>query len=135
MILSTSDRCFPTKVVRVWSSTNDLEHVLIYGSYMHYAGAFEPPEAFDLTADANFPLARACRSALPYAAGALACGIVDVAGGRGIALSVGHGPQKFLEGRGWLPAIGGAGWPLWVYVPTNLVCCVTDPRFRSSSPK
>jgi len=35
VILSTSDKCFPTKVVRIWSRTNDLEHILIYGSYIH----------------------------------------------------------------------------------------------------
>jgi len=49
VILSTSNRCFPTKAVNIWLQTGDLEHVLIYGSYMHYAGAFEAPEALDLS--------------------------------------------------------------------------------------
>eukprot|EP00913_Durusdinium_trenchii_P002074 g1916.t1 len=34
VILSTSNRCFPTKAVNIWLQTGDLEHVLIYGSYM-----------------------------------------------------------------------------------------------------
>ena len=45
VILSTSNRCFPTKAVNIWLRTGDLEHVLIYASYMHYARAFEPPKA------------------------------------------------------------------------------------------
>merc|ERR1740139_1215945 len=48
VILSTSNRCFPSKVVRIWLQTDDLEHVLIYASYIHYTGEFDPPEAFDL---------------------------------------------------------------------------------------
>lgn len=47
-ILSTSNRCFPTKAVGIWLRTDDLEHVLIYGSYIHYTGEFEPPEGRDL---------------------------------------------------------------------------------------
>ena len=49
VILSTSNRCFPTKAVNIWLQTGDLEHVLIYGSYMHYANSFEAPEALDLS--------------------------------------------------------------------------------------
>lgn len=48
VILSTSNRCFPTKAVSLWLRTEDLEHVLIYGSYIHYTSEFEPPEALDL---------------------------------------------------------------------------------------
>lgn len=49
VILSTSNRCFPTKAVSIWLQTKDVEHCLIYGSYMHYTGSFEPPEAKDLS--------------------------------------------------------------------------------------
>jgi len=48
VILSTSNRCFPTKAVNIWLRTGDIEHCLIYGSYMHYAGGFEQPVALDL---------------------------------------------------------------------------------------
>lgn len=54
VILSTSNRCFPTKAVSIWLRTGDLGHCLIYGSYIHYAGDFEPVEARDLSP----PLAR-----------------------------------------------------------------------------
>jgi len=50
VILSTSNRCFPTKAVNIWLRTNDMEHILIYGSYIHFSGAFEPPEARDISA-------------------------------------------------------------------------------------
>jgi len=49
VIFSTSNRCFPSKAVNIWLKTGDMEHVLIYGSYLHYAGGFEPPEAVDLS--------------------------------------------------------------------------------------
>ncbi|CAJ1414103.1 unnamed protein product [Effrenium voratum] len=48
VLLSTSNRCFPSKAVNIWLQTGDMEHVLIYGSYMHYAGCFDAPEALDL---------------------------------------------------------------------------------------
>eukprot|EP00931_Biecheleriopsis_adriatica_P120858 TRINITY_DN95958_c0_g1_i1.p1 TRINITY_DN95958_c0_g1~~TRINITY_DN95958_c0_g1_i1.p1 ORF type:complete len:314 (-),score=53.71 TRINITY_DN95958_c0_g1_i1:63-1004(-) len=54
VILSTSNRCFPSKAVNIWLRTGDLEHVLIYGSYMHYTGAFDAPRALDLSS----PLSR-----------------------------------------------------------------------------
>jgi len=49
VILSTSNRCFPTKAVKIWLNTNDMEHVLIYGSYIHFSALFEPPESRDGT--------------------------------------------------------------------------------------
>lgn len=49
VLLSTSNRCFPTKAVSVWLGASDAEHVLIYGSYIHYSGAFEPPTCEDIT--------------------------------------------------------------------------------------
>lgn len=49
VILAASNRSFPEKAVEIWTRTGTLEHVLIYGSYLHFAGAFEAPEARDLS--------------------------------------------------------------------------------------
>ncbi|XP_042501513.1 uncharacterized protein LOC122079261 isoform X5 [Macadamia integrifolia] len=48
-IMSFSNRCFWTKAISIWTSTGDAEHVLIVGSYFHYAGGFEPPQAVDIS--------------------------------------------------------------------------------------
>mmetsp|Transcript_31924 Transcript_31924/g.42149 ORF Transcript_31924/g.42149 Transcript_31924/m.42149 type:complete len:269 (-) Transcript_31924:334-1140(-) len=48
-IMSMSNRCFPTKVINIWLQTNDLEHLFIVGSYFHYSGGFEAPEAIDIS--------------------------------------------------------------------------------------
>nr|GMC96199.1 Methyltransferase type 11 [Ipomoea batatas] len=48
-IMSFSNRCFWTKAISIWTSTGDADHVLIVGSYFHYAGGFEPPEAVDIS--------------------------------------------------------------------------------------
>jgi hypothetical protein len=48
--LSFSNRCFPTKVVGVWLSTNDAGHVWIVGSYFHFAGGFTSPCVHDISA-------------------------------------------------------------------------------------
>lgn len=53
-IMSFSNRCFPTKAVSIWTSTGDLDHIYIVGSYFHYAGKgssarFEPPAAKEIT--------------------------------------------------------------------------------------
>ena len=39
-IVTFSNRCFPTKAVRVWRSTNDEDHIELVASYMHHAGGF-----------------------------------------------------------------------------------------------
>lgn len=49
VLLSTSNRCFPTKAVNIWLGGGDIEHILIYGSYIHYTGAFEVPTCKDIT--------------------------------------------------------------------------------------
>lgn len=41
---SFSNRCFWTKAISIWTSTGDADHVMIVGSYFHYAGGFEPPQ-------------------------------------------------------------------------------------------
>lgn len=49
VIMSFSNRCFWTKAISVWTSTGDADHVMIVGSYFHYAGGFEPPQAVDIS--------------------------------------------------------------------------------------
>jgi hypothetical protein len=39
-IVTFSNRCFPTKAVRVWRSSNDEDHVELVSSYMQHAGGF-----------------------------------------------------------------------------------------------
>ncbi|KAK7272765.1 hypothetical protein RJT34_29588 [Clitoria ternatea] len=48
-IMSFSNRCFWTKAISIWTSTGDVDHVMIVGSYFHYAGGFEPPQAVDIS--------------------------------------------------------------------------------------
>lgn len=45
-----SNRCFPTKVVNLWTTSypSDNEHVWVVGSYFHFAGRFEPPVCADV---------------------------------------------------------------------------------------
>ena len=37
-VVSFSNRCFPTKAVRVWRGTSDEDHIELVASYMHHAG-------------------------------------------------------------------------------------------------
>lgn len=46
-IIAISNRCFPTKAFQIWLQTNDLEHVFIVGSFIHYTGLFERPTCED----------------------------------------------------------------------------------------
>ncbi|KAA8523236.1 hypothetical protein F0562_009659 [Nyssa sinensis] len=48
-IMSFSNRCFWTKAISIWTSTGDADHALIVGSYFHYTGGFEPPQAVDIS--------------------------------------------------------------------------------------
>ncbi|KAK4283939.1 hypothetical protein QN277_000836 [Acacia crassicarpa] len=48
-IISFSNRLFWTKAISIWTSTGDADHVMIVGSYFHYAGGFEPPQAVDIS--------------------------------------------------------------------------------------
>ena len=48
-MFALSNRCFPSKAVNIWLKTNDLEHVYVVGSYFHYAGAFKPPSAVEVS--------------------------------------------------------------------------------------
>jgi SAM-dependent methyltransferase len=46
-ILSQSNRCFPTKAIRMWLGMDDLQHCLVIGAYFHYSGGWAKPRAFD----------------------------------------------------------------------------------------
>lgn len=48
-LMSFSNRCFWTKAISIWTSTGDADHALTVGSYFHYAGGFEPPQAVDIS--------------------------------------------------------------------------------------
>ena len=48
-IMSQSNRCFPSKAIKIWLETNDAQHIFIIGSYFHFAGGFMPPEGVDIS--------------------------------------------------------------------------------------
>ncbi len=48
-IVTFSNRCFPTKAVRIWQMLGDRDHAELVGTYMRLSGAFEPPQVFDLS--------------------------------------------------------------------------------------
>lgn len=51
VIISQSNRCFPTKAVAMWLKMNDRQHLELINGYLQYAGGFEEPrKAFDITA-------------------------------------------------------------------------------------
>ena len=66
-IISQSNRCFPTKAIKIWLNTNDLQHIFIIGSYFHYAGGFHSLEALDISPNPLFSdplfIIRAAKSA------------------------------------------------------------------------
>lgn len=51
VIISQSNRCFPTKAIAMWLQQNDRQHLELINGYLQYAGGFqEPRQAFDITA-------------------------------------------------------------------------------------
>ena len=54
VVISQSNRCFPTKAINIWLRTNDIEHVFIIGSYFHYATGYTKPAAEDITPKSLF---------------------------------------------------------------------------------
>ena len=44
-VCTFSNRCFPTKAIRGWLSSNDEQHGAIVGRYLALAGGWEPAEA------------------------------------------------------------------------------------------
>jgi ubiquinone/menaquinone biosynthesis C-methylase UbiE len=54
VLISQSNRCFPTKAIRLWLQLNDLERLELIGGFLKYAGGYrEPFEAWDITADGD----------------------------------------------------------------------------------
>mmetsp|Transcript_18353 Transcript_18353/g.23799 ORF Transcript_18353/g.23799 Transcript_18353/m.23799 type:complete len:337 (-) Transcript_18353:65-1075(-) len=51
VIISQSNRCFPSKAISMWLKMNDRQHLELINGYFQYAGGFEPREAFDITAE------------------------------------------------------------------------------------
>ena len=54
-IVSFSNRCFPTKAVRIWQGLDDAGHVQLAGAYFHYSGGFEPPQWYDRSPNPGAP--------------------------------------------------------------------------------
>jgi Methyltransferase domain len=50
LIVSQSNRCFPTKAINLWLHMSDREHLELIRGFLQYAGGFERVEAFDITA-------------------------------------------------------------------------------------
>jgi len=50
MIVSQSNRCFPTKAIAMWLQMNDRQHLELINGYFQYAGGFKPRKAYDITA-------------------------------------------------------------------------------------
>lgn len=48
-----SNRMFPTKAVAIWRSLNDREHADLIGLYFRLSGAFDQPQAYNVTSDPN----------------------------------------------------------------------------------
>jgi len=50
MIISQSNRCFPSKAVNIWLNMNDRQHLELINGYFQYAGGFDAREAWDISA-------------------------------------------------------------------------------------
>lgn len=50
VIISQSNRCFPSKAIGMWLGMTDRQHLELINGYFQYAGGFEPRKAFDITA-------------------------------------------------------------------------------------
>jgi hypothetical protein len=50
VIVSQSNRCFPTKAIATWLKMNDRQHLELINGFFQYAGGFEPRKAFDIAA-------------------------------------------------------------------------------------
>ncbi|HMO55696.1 MAG TPA: methyltransferase domain-containing protein [Tepidiformaceae bacterium] len=44
-----SNRCFPTKAVRIWQSLGDRDHAELIALYFRLSGAFQPAQAYDIS--------------------------------------------------------------------------------------
>ena len=50
IIISQSNRCFPSKAISMWLKMNDRQHLELINGYFQYAGGFKARKAFDITA-------------------------------------------------------------------------------------
>jgi Methyltransferase domain len=51
IIISQSNRCFPTKAIAMWLQMNDRQHLELINGFLQYAGGYEyPASAYDITA-------------------------------------------------------------------------------------
>lgn len=50
VILSQSNRCFPTKAISMWLDMNDRQHLELLNGYFHYAGGYKDRTALDISA-------------------------------------------------------------------------------------
>jgi len=50
VIISQSNRCFPSKAIAMWLKMNDRQHLELINGYFQYAGGFKERKAFDITA-------------------------------------------------------------------------------------
>jgi len=111
VILSTSNRCFPSKAVNIWLRTNDMEHILIYGSYIHYTRCFEPPEALDIGSDSIVSLSFLSQPSFALIPTAAALGTAAVVG---------------ATGAGELPAVIAG---IWAAVVATVSSPPPDPAY------
>jgi hypothetical protein len=51
VIVSQSNRCFPSKAIAMWLRMNDRQHLELINSYFQYAQGFKTRKAFDITAE------------------------------------------------------------------------------------
>lgn len=54
VVLTFSNRCFPTKAIRGWLATDDLTHCAIVTEYLRLAGGFTEPEVSLRTPDESY---------------------------------------------------------------------------------
>lgn len=69
VVVSYSNRCFPTKAVAVWHILDDRGHAELIGLYLRLSGAFAQARAFDLSPNPgeSDPLYAVVAEALPLA--------------------------------------------------------------------
>lgn len=51
-----SNRCFPTKAVAVWQVLNNRDHAELIGLYFRLSGAFDGPQAYDISPGGGDPM-------------------------------------------------------------------------------
>ena len=50
VIMSQSNRCFPSKAISMWLNMNDRQHLELINGYLQYAGGYKDVQALDITA-------------------------------------------------------------------------------------